>query len=149
MWYRDAYHRNLCLASQKIPGAISALATGPKIPTIILLPFNSILEQSPFFLPPDGQPRCSLVPYGWLTLSLVFKEILQEHALQPYSMSILDRDDVFLLMDGSRWLEPLQAFYRDHYSMNVRFDLVLNTDPHPELRNCQLHVYQAHIAKEP
>jgi hypothetical protein len=143
--YRDACQRSLKMVSQKMPAAIRGLSAGTKFPTIILLPFNSILEQSPFFLPPQSQPRCALVPYGWLTHSPIFKQILQERSLEPYSTSILNRDDVFLLMDGARWIKPLQAFYKDHYSMTVWFDLVLDTDDNSEFRDCQLQLYKARI----
>ena len=50
---------------------------------------------------------------------------------------------MFLLMER-KWLRPLQTFYHEHYALEIRFDMVLNTDEMPEYRECRLYLYQAH-----
>jgi hypothetical protein len=144
MWWHNSLHRNLSVVSQAVQRPIETLRPGGKKPTVVVLPFNTVLEQSPFFRPAGMEAPCFFVPYGWLTHSPIFDQILDQHQLYPYSTSVLDRPDVFFLMD-TRWLEPLQKFYFDHYALNVRFDLVLNTDNSADYRNCQLHLYQGHV----
>jgi hypothetical protein len=58
----------------------------------------------------------------------------------------VDRRDVFFLMER-KWLGPLRTFYREHYGLEIRFDMVLNTDEMPEYRECCLYLYQAHAVQ--
>jgi hypothetical protein len=87
------------------------------------------------------------MPYGWITHSPLFNQILEEHHLRAYSLSLLDRPDVFFMM-GKRWIQPLKIFYREHYGLDVRFDMILDTDRIPSLEDCHLHLYQAHASGE-
>jgi hypothetical protein len=144
----NAKDRDLEQVSHKILGPIRTLLPGPQTPTLIALPFDSVLERCLFFYPATEKIPFSLVPYGWITQSPLYNRILQQHQLRPYSLSLVKRPDVFFLM-GTRWLEPLRTFYREHYGLNIRFDTVLNTDETPLFEDCQLHLYQAHIIGEP
>ncbi|HTQ49131.1 MAG TPA: hypothetical protein VMJ12_00370, partial [Candidatus Acidoferrales bacterium] len=97
-----------------------------------------------FFYPAGENVPFSMVPSGWITHSPLFNQILERHHLHPYSLSLVDRPDVFFLME-TRWLEPLRIFYHEHYGLNIRFDMVLDTDAMPQFKECQLHLYQAHV----
>jgi hypothetical protein len=145
VWYANATNRRLKVMSRTIFELVrTLLPTGHK-PILVPLPYDSLLEQSVFFYPQTEKFPFSLVPsYGWLTHSPVFRQNLDEHQLRPYSLSLVDRRDVFFLMER-RWIGPLQTFYREHYGLEIRFDMVLNTDEMPEYRDCCLYLYQAHV----
>ncbi len=140
----NTFNRNLERISQKIFGPIRTLLPAQKAPILIAMPFDSVLEQCLFFHPSAEKVPFFLVPYGWITHSPIFNQILEQHHLRPYSLSLLDRPDVFFMMEA-RWLEPLRIFYHEHYGLDVRFDMVLNTDGLPPFDDCQLHLYQAHV----
>ncbi len=114
----------------------------------ILIPISFVaptpLEECLFFHPFRENVPFFLVPYGWLTQSPLFRQTLDQHQLSPYSLSLVDRPDVFFSMDPG-WLGPLRTFYREHYKLEVRFDLVLDTDQLPKYRDCRLRLYQAHV----
>jgi hypothetical protein len=82
---------------------------------------------------------------GRITHSPLFNQVLEQHRLRPYSLSLLDRQDIFFLMEAL-WLEPFRIFYREHYGLDIRFDMTLNTDEMPQFEDCRLHLYQAHTA---
>jgi hypothetical protein len=145
LWAANTSHQKLEYISHKILQPIRALLPAPKTPLLIPMPFDSLLEQCTFFYPSMRKAPFFLVPYGWITHSPLFSQILERNNLHPYSLSLLDRPDVFILM-GGRWLEPLRIFYREHYGLNVRFDMVLNTSEIPPFKDCQLFLYQAHAA---
>jgi hypothetical protein len=143
LWTANAYNRNLEHISRKIFKPIRTFLPAPTTPLLIAMPFDSVLEQCLFFRPSAEKPPFFLVPYGWITHSPLFNQVLDQHRLRPYSLSLVDRPDVFFMMEA-RWLEPLRIFYREHYGLDIRFDLVLNTDQMPAFEDCQLHLYQAH-----
>jgi hypothetical protein len=143
LWLANASNQSLERISHKILGPVRMLMPAPQKPILIAMPFDSVLEQCVFFYPATKQVPFFLVPYGWITHSPIFYRILDQHRLRPYSLSLVDRPDVFFMME-TRWLEPLRTFYREHYGLDIRFDLVLNTDQMPQFNDCQLHIYQAH-----
>jgi hypothetical protein len=145
MWLANAFNRNLERISHKILRPIRTLLPDQKTPLLIAMPSDSILEQCLFFYPSAEKAPFFLVPYGWITHSPLFSQILEQHHLRPYSLSLVDRQDVFFLMKA-RWLKPLRIFYREHYGLDIRFDMVLNTDGMPQFEDCQLYLLQAHAA---
>ena len=145
LWSANASNKKLELISHKILQPLSTLLPAQKTPLLIPMPFDSVLEQCIFFYPSTEKIPFFLVPYGWITHSPLFSQILERNGLRPYSLSLVDRSDVFFLM-GGRWLEPLRIFYREHYGLNVRFDMVLDTSGIPSFEDCQLFLYQAHSA---
>ena len=144
LWSANASNRNLEHISHKILGPVRTLMPDRRLPVLIAMPFDSVLEQSIFFWPSAEKPPFYLVPYGWITHSPLFNQILGRHHLQPYSLSLVDRPDVFFMME-TRWIGPLRIFYREHYGLDIRFDMVLNTNAMPQFEDCKLHLYQAHI----
>jgi hypothetical protein len=145
LWLANNYNRNLEQISHKIVKPLRTLLPDQKPPILIPMPLDSVLERCVFFYPSAEKAPFFLVPYGWITRSPLFSQILERHRLRPYSLSLVDRPDVFFLM-GTRWLEPLRIFYREHYGLDVRFDRVLNTDGMPPFEDCRLYLYQAHLA---
>jgi hypothetical protein len=143
LWSANASNQNLKHISYKILEPVRTLLPSQKIPILIAMPFNSVLEQCIIFYPSASKAPFFLVPYGWITCSPLFSQVLERHHLQPYSLSLVDRQDVFFMMEP-RWLKPLKIFYREHYGLSIRFDMVLNTDRTSEFADCQLHIYQAH-----
>lgn len=139
----NAANRDLERTSRQIVKSIHTLLPGPAKPLLIMMPVDSRLEQCLFFSPAGENIPFSMVPSGWITHSPLFNQILERHHLHPYSLSLVDRPDVFFLMEP-RWLEPLRIFYREHYGLNIRFDMVLDTNAMPQFEDCQLHLYQAH-----
>ena len=129
--------------SQKILQPLRTLPSAQGQPVLIALPLDQVLEQCLFFYPSAEKLPFSMVPYGWITQSPIFDQILERHRLHPYSLSLVDRPDIYFLM-GTQWIEPLRTFYREHYGLDIRFDLVLNTDGTAEFDDCDLHIYQAH-----
>jgi hypothetical protein len=150
LWLANAGNRNLERVSHKILEPVRTLRPDQKTPILIALPCDSMLEQCTFFYPVSAKAPFFLVPYGWITHSPLFDQILDQHHLHPYSLSLVDREDIFFLM-GAGWLEPLRIFYREHYGLDVRFDVCVNTDKMPQFKDCHLHLYQAHVvgAKTP
>jgi hypothetical protein len=145
LWSANASNRNLKNISHKILGPVRTLMPDRKKPILIAMPFDSVLEQCIFFYHPADHVPYFLVPYGWITHSPLFSQVLERHRLRPYSLSLVDRQDVFFMMEP-RWLEPLRIFYREHYGLDIRFNMVLNTDEMPQFEDCKLHLYQAHDA---
>ncbi len=145
LWSTNASDRNLEHISHKILRPIRTLMPAQKTPILIAMPQDSVLEQCLFFHPSSEKVPFFLVPYGWIAHSPLFSQILERHRLHPYSLSLVDRPDVFFLME-TRWLEPLTIFYREHYGLDIRFHMVLNTDEMPQFEDCKLHLYQAHTA---
>jgi hypothetical protein len=144
LWSANASNRDLERTSRKIIGSVRTLLPGQSQPLLIALPADSVLERSLIFHPAAQQVPFALVPCGWMTHSPLFSQILERHHLQPYSLSLVDRPDVFFLMQ-LRWREPLKIFYREHYGLKIRMDMVLDTDAMPQFEDCQLHLYQAHV----
>jgi hypothetical protein len=149
VWYANAFNRRLKVMSRTIFEPIRTLQPPGHKPILVPLPVDSFFEQSIFFYPQTEKLPFSLVlSYGWLIHSPLFRQNLDQLQLRPYSLSLLDRQDVFLLME-KKWLEPLQTFYREHYGLEIRFDMVLNTDEMPDYRKCCLYLYQAHAVHPP
>lgn len=144
LWSANAFNRNLKEISHKIFTPFQRLLAAEKHPILIEMPLDSVLEQCLFFYPSANQVPVSLVPYGWITQSPLFNQILDRYRLHPYSLSLVDRPDVFFLMKPY-WIEPLRTFYREHYGLDIRFDIFLNTDEMPQFRECRIHLYQAHV----
>ena len=145
LWSANTSNQKLEYISHKILRPIRTLLPAQKTPLLIPMPLNSLLEQCTFFYSSTEKTPFLLVPYGWITHSPLFNQILERNSLRPYSLSLVDRADVFFLMER-RWLEPLRIFYREHYGLNVRFDMVLNTSETPPFKDCELFLYQAHAA---
>jgi len=124
------------------------LSDGTKPILITPWPLVSNLEMCLAYRHSASMAPFYLVPVAWLNHSPLFRQTLDRHRLNPYSLSLVDRKDVFFLMDKI-WLEPLQVFYREHYGLVVQFDMVLNTDAVPlytsvsGLAPKQLYLYQA------
>jgi hypothetical protein len=147
LWSANASNRHLERTSRKIFKPFHTLLPRREQPLLIMMPADSVLERCLFFRTSREKVPFSMVPSGWITHSPLFRKILDQHHLHPYSLSLVDRPDVFFLMQ-LRWREPLKIFYREHFGLKIRFDLVLNTDPMPQFEDCQLHLYQAHTVGE-
>jgi hypothetical protein len=145
-WYTATYQRDLKRLSAFAFEPVKTLPSHDKKPILVPMPFNSVIEQSLFFYSPAEVP-CFIVPYGWLTHSPHFAQILDRHKLCPFSTSLVQRRDVFFVMD-EMWLVPLRTFYREHYALDVAFEPVVNTDATPRWRACHLHIFQARIGEE-
>jgi hypothetical protein len=149
VWYANAFNRRLKVMSRRIFEPVRTLLPPGHKPILVPLPYDTYLQQSVFFYPRrEKVPFCLVPSFGWLPHSPLFRQILDEHQLRPFSLSLVDRRDVFFLMDRSLmdkyWLGWLQTFYREHYGLEIRFDMVLNTDEMPEYSKCRLYLYQAH-----
>jgi hypothetical protein len=144
LWSANAANRDLERTSRKIVGSMRTLLPGRDQPLLITLPADSVLERGLVFCPSVGQVPFSIVPSGWIAHSPLFRQILERHRLHPYSLSLVDRPDVFFLMQ-LRWREPLKIFYREHYGLKIRMDMVLDTDVMPQFEDCELRLYQAHV----
>jgi len=143
LWSANKFNRSLKYISQKICKPLSTLLPSQKTPLLIAMPSDSVLEQCLFFYPPAEKVPFFLVPYGWITHSPLFSQILEQHRLRPYSLSLVDHLDVFFFMPP-RWLKPLRIFYREHYGLDIRFEMILNTDERPQFEDCEIYLYQAH-----
>jgi hypothetical protein len=141
----DASHREVKNVSRQIFRPIRALTPGRK-PVLVMMPLDPVLEKCFFFWRTPTDPPCAVVPYGWLSHSPLFAEILHQNHLNPYSTSCVDNPAVFFVMEP-RWIIPLKTFYEEHYRKEIRFDLVLNTDGMPSSKSCGLHVYRARFAE--
>ncbi len=137
-------NENLKYISQKIFTPIRTLLPVGKTPLLIALPQDSILEQSLFFYPSAEKVPFFVVPYGCITQSPLFGQILTRHHLDPYSLSVVNRPDTFFLMQPS-WIAPLEIFYHEHYGLDVRFDAALNTDNMPQFEEFHIYLYRARI----
>lgn len=146
LWLENTSNRNLEGISRKILEPIRTLLPAQQTPLLIAMPLDSTLEQCLCFYPSVKSIPFSMVPYGWITHSPLFYQILERNRLRPYSRSLVDRPDVFFLME-TRWLRPLRIFYSEHYGLDIRFDMVLNTDGMPPFKNCRLYLYQAHSVR--
>jgi hypothetical protein len=137
-------NQNLKYISQKIFTPIRTLLPAGKTPLLIPLPQDSLLEQCLFFYPSAEKVPFFVVPYGYITQSPLFSQILERHHLDPYSLSVVSRPDIFFLMTP-RWIEPLKMFYHEHYGLDIRFDTALNTDNMPQFEEFHIYLYQARI----
>jgi hypothetical protein len=137
-------NRRIKSASRRIDTPLRTLWHGSKV-LLVALPYDSGLEQSLAYSHRSSVPF-TILPYGWLTHSPIFNQIVRDFRLHPFSESLLERPDVFFLMEA-RWIEPLRTFYCEHFGIQVGFDMVLNTDEDPSERALQLHVYK--ISREP
>lgn len=146
LWFANLDNQKLKQASRQILAPIRALMPAGKKPVLIEMPSDSVLEHCIFFYPPTKKVPFYLVPCGWITYSPIYSQILEQHRLQPYSISLVERPDVFFLIKKRwQWLLPLRTFYREHYGLDVRFDLMVNSDDMPQYKDCRLYLYQAHI----
>jgi hypothetical protein len=132
--------------SHKIFTLIQPLMPDGGKPFIIPVCFESPLEQCLVFSSSADKANFWLLPYGWLAHSPVFRQSLAQHRLRPFSLSLLDRSDVFFQVKPE-WIERLRTYYREHYNTDIHFQLALNTDELPQYRDCQLHLYQAHAVQ--
>jgi hypothetical protein len=144
LWAVNARHSGFRAVSRIVDAPIRDLASGKKL-LLVAMPLDSVLEQSLAFYPASADRSFTILPYGWLSHSPIFSEILNANHLRPFSMSLVDNPGAFFLMRPD-WLEPLQVFYQEHYHKQVRFDCVLNSDERPGYQACGLRLYQAHIA---
>jgi hypothetical protein len=129
--------------SPRVFEPMKTLLPSGKKPLVIPVTFETHLQQSLFFHSRMEEIPFSMIPYSWVSHSPLFSEVLKQHELVPYSLSLVDRPDIFFLMQAN-WEEPLRVFYREHYGLEVRFDLVLDARQMPEYHDCELRLYQAH-----
>jgi len=127
----------------KIMQLVRASSPPNKSPVIIPVLWDAPLVQSLYFHAVPGEIPLSLLPYSWLPHSPLYIESLERHHLRPYALSLLNRPEVFFLMDGG-WIGPLQTFYRQHLALSVSFERVLDTDEMPQSAGCRLHLYRGH-----
>ena len=145
LWFKNVRNQNLEQTSRKILSPIRMLMSTRDKPVLIAMPNDSVLEQCLFFYSATGKVPFYFVPYGWLTYSPIYSQILEQRHLQPYPISLVERPDIFFLVKSRwKWLLPLRTFYREHYGLDIRFDPVVNTDEMPHFKDCQLYLYQAH-----
>ncbi len=147
LWSANQFNRNLKVVSRRILNPIKALLPSQARPVLIIKPERSVLEQCLFFLASRETMPFSIVPYGWLTHSPIFYHVLDHNRLHPFSLSLLNRSDVFFLMPA-KWSEPLRKFYREHYGLDIRFHTVLNTDTMPSYEDYRLRLYQARTTSD-
>jgi hypothetical protein len=137
----NARHRVVSDVSRQIVAPIKGLSAG-ELPLLVVMPFDSLLEQTLGYYASSQSPSFSVVPYGWPTHSPIFTEILEANQLKPYSLAVVDQPHVFFLMEP-RWVGPLETFYREHFKKSLIFTQVLNTDDSSSDNRLQLHVYKA------
>lgn len=140
-YYGDLANRRLRVASRTIFQPLSRLTPPGQKPLLIAMPTDSLLEMCLAYLP-ASDPPFYLVPNGWLTHSPIFQEVLHQHHLEPYSLSLLDRPGVFFRMEPS-WQPLLETFYGEHYDCHLRFESALHADPGLQDGNCWSHLYSA------
>jgi hypothetical protein len=143
----NSYYQNVKYISQEICPSIRTLLPVPagKTPLLLTFPSDSLLESSLFSYRSAERGLFFEVPaYGWSTQSPLLSRILERHHLDSYSLSVVDRPDIFFLMKPE-WIAPLKMFYHEHYGLGIRFDMVLNTDDMPQFKECQTHLYHARI----
>ncbi|HBF33409.1 TPA: hypothetical protein DDW35_02475 [Candidatus Sumerlaeota bacterium] len=140
------YRDDLVGVHKTIADPIKKLLPGGEKPVIVLFPNGSNLERSLFFCKGNDAPFYC-VPWSWLAHSPIFQKVLEQHHLLPFSRSLVDRPDVFLLM-ADNWIERVKTFYLEHYGMHVRFDRVLNATALKESGRKNGHsLYQLHLEK--
>jgi hypothetical protein len=138
----NAYNQNRKYISQNLFVPFRTLLPAGKKPLLIELAGDSIFEESLFFYSsPEKKVPFFVVPYGWSTYSPYFNQVLEQHHLDPYSLSVVSRPDIFFLMKPI-FIEPLKTFYREHYGLDIRFDTALKM---PQFEEFNIYLYQAHI----
>jgi hypothetical protein len=130
--------------SQIIFTPIRRLLPAGKTPLLIALPADSVLEQSLFFHPSREKVPFAMVPYGWPSQSPLFNQVLELHHLDPYSLSVVSRPDTYFLMTPM-WIGQLKMLYYEHYGLQIRFDMVINTDDMPLFNDCHIYLYRARL----
>lgn len=147
--FANAQNQNLKQISRQILKPVRSLMPAPQKPVLIALPNDSTLERCLFFYPPTQKIPFYFVPYGWITYSPIYSQILEQHHLHPFPLSLVDRPNIFFLMRLKwEWLVPLKEFYREHFGLDIRFKMVLDTDNMSQYRDCQLYLYQAHFVRD-
>ncbi len=96
LWYADARHRELRQISQKLFDPIKALLPAGTKPILITLPHDAVWEQCLIYRDLGAAAPFDLLPYGWLTHSPLFREVLRRRGLKPYSLSVVDRPERLL-----------------------------------------------------
>jgi hypothetical protein len=134
----NTYNQNRKYISQSVFAPFRTLLPAGKKPLLVELPGTSIVEEYLFF--GEKTVPFSIVPWGWSTHTPYFNQVLEQHHLDPYSLSVVSRPDIFFLMQPI-FIEPLKTFYREHYGLDIRFDLALKT---PQF-DFDIYLYQAHI----
>jgi hypothetical protein len=138
----NTYNQNRKYISQKLFIPFRTLLPAGKKPLLIELFGTSIVEEALFFYSSaEKDVPFFEVPWGWNTHSPIFNQVLDQHHLDPYSLSVVSRPDVFFLMQPT-YIAPLKTFYREHYGLDIRFDTALKL---PELEEFDIYLYQAHI----
>jgi hypothetical protein len=138
----NTYNQNQKYISQSLFLPFRTLLPGGKKPLLIELPGTSIFEEHLFFYSStEKKAPFFLVPWGWSTHTPYFNQVLEQHHLDPYSLSVVSRPDVFFLMQPT-FIERLKIFYREHYGLDVRFDPVLKISQFQEFN---IYLYKAHI----
>jgi len=141
-WYGNVFNSKVRAVSRTIFQPVSTLLPPGQTPVLVPMPSDSMLEACLAYVGLSAKPPFSVVPYGWPTHSPIFQQVLDQHQLHPFSLSLLDRPDVVLLMNDT-WPAQLKTFYWEHYGKEIRFELAVNTDAFPEYGANGLHLYRA------
>lgn len=134
-------NRRLKEQSMELFAFAARLPSSSAKPVIVVLPYDSLFERSLVYLN-GNQAAFAVVPYGWLSHSPLFQEVLAEHRLLPYSTSLLDRQNIVFLME-ERWIGPLKTFYREHYRIALALEEIRPPVSPPSLQNCTSKFYRA------
>jgi hypothetical protein len=138
----NTYNQNRKFISQKLVTPFRTLLPAGKKPILIELPDDLIFEEALFFYSSaEKEVPFFEVPWGSTTHSPIFNQVLDQHHLNPYSLSVVSRPDVFFLMQP-KYIAPFKTFYREHYGLDIRFDVALKM---PQFEEFNIYLYQAHI----
>jgi hypothetical protein len=144
LWMVSRWNQELKEVNRVIFSPVRALLPDGQKPVLVAMPYDSELERCLIFHSSPKEVPFILVPYGWLSQSPLFRRLLEECRLKPFATSLLNRPDVFFLME-KRWIERLRVTYREHYDQEVEFVRVFDSDTQPAYRDCRLQLYQARV----
>jgi hypothetical protein len=143
LWYTNASAYYLkSEVTPKLAKVIHEAVPSTERPIFIPLFWDSPCVESLFFEWSTKRTPFSLAPYSWLPHSPIYVQVLASHRLPPSVLSLLDRSDVYFVLDES-WLLPLQTFYREHHGLRVHLEPFVETDRLPGFTDCRLHLYKA------
>jgi len=126
----NRFKSSLRARRDRILDPIRPLAAAGQKPILIFMACdtpNWLLEGCLFFYSSPNRVPFSVVPYSWVAHSPLFHQALDRHQLEPFSLSLATRDDVFFVTEP-RWIEPLQIFYKEHFGLDVCLDLAVDVN---------------------